>query len=101
MKELLQMHERVKEEFADAKMYGEKAIHCKEMGNMADSSKYLEMSKQELGHAKDLHEMMLEKVKTNKGYYSSTPAIMDAWDVMDKYYMEEMAHVKMMLKDNM
>lgn len=85
------------EELEGAKDYAEKYVECKANGNMAHANKYKEMAQQELNHAMNIHGFATEAVDKLSKIYTPPVDMQEKWDKAHKEYVEEAAHIKMML----
>lgn len=97
MKYIAELAYEIKSEVEGAKEYAEKYVYYKVQNNMSRAKVFLEMSQDELKHAKYIHEICLEEINRLKDVYKPTNEMMEMWDNIHKEYVEEFAWVKQML----
>lgn len=85
------------EELEGAQKYAEKYVEFKANDNSKWSAKFKTMAEDELRHAMNIHDLVVEEIEKLRKVYTPTQDMLDKWDVAHKEYVDKAAWIKQML----
>lgn len=97
MRIILEYLDRIEDELCNAKEYAEFHLLYKADNNAEWSERYKEMADDELKHAKNINEVVTQKIKELKRVYNPPEKMQDIWNNRLAKYMEQARFIKEML----
>ena len=97
MKRIKHLADQIKDELESAKDYAEEYLTFKAKGDAPWSTRYKEMSTDELKHANYIHERVMNEINELKKVYTPPEEMMEKWEHEHREFIEKTAWIKQML----